>query len=432
VGNSIKPQMTIKSYLETFNLRAMLQSRLTRQTSVLFSSQLALLVIGIFTGVINTRYLGPDNYGTYSFVLAIISFMNIFSGLGFTVAGARLLALASDEEHERKIVGALIITGLCIAFVFSMTVFVSSFFIDMIFRTNIKRSMILISSISGVLPLQMMIDQICSGTNRINDMAFFNLFPKLWYLGAVLILITFSDLNVLAALFLNLGGILIACLIAFKRFKPVFKRFKEHLRSLWKETKEYGFHVYLGAIADSSTYRLDNLFIASFVNTTSVGFYTLATTLVTPVSKLSNSMAISLFKGFTKADRIDKKVILFNFIWLLFCLGFLVIMGKFIVITLFTEKFLPMVPLIIPLAMASFFQGIYTPINLFLAAHRKGKELRFISFVEGGFNVIGNVIFIYYYGAMGAAIASAIAKGMELALNIHFYKRTLVEAGIIG
>jgi O-antigen/teichoic acid export membrane protein len=248
-----------------------------------------------------------------------------------------------------------------------------------------------------------------------------------WYLGTILILITISNLTPLSALFLNLGGLLIACVILPWRLKPVFRNVKLNLRLLWKETKEYGAKVYLGSIADSSTYKLDSMFIASFVNTTSVGFYSLAGTLVSPISKLSSAMSISLFKGFTKAKKIEKKVIWFNVIWLISCLAILTIGGNFIVITLFSAKYLPVVELVFPLAIAGFCQGMYTPLNMFLSAHRKGKELRYISFVEAGFNLAGNYVFIYYWGAMGAAIASAIAKGIELALNVFFYRKTVLE-----
>jgi O-antigen/teichoic acid export membrane protein len=172
------------------------------------------------------------------------------------------------------------------------------------------------------------------------------------------------------------------------------------------------------------------MFIARFVNTTSVGFYALATTLVSPISKLSNAMSISLFKGFTNLKRIDKRVIWFNLIWVTVCVAILTIGGKFIVVTLFSEKFLPVVPLILPLAIAGFFQGLYTPLNMFLSAHRKGKELRFTSFVEAGFNLVGNFIFIYYWGAMGAAIASAIAKAIEFVLNFYFYKKCIKETAL--
>jgi O-antigen/teichoic acid export membrane protein len=416
-----------KNYIKDLNLVALIRNQIVGQTSILFSSGVLLIGITILTGILNTRFLGPEGYGIYSFVLAIISFLSIFFGFGFGSAGARLVALAPNEEREREVLGGSIFIGICISFLLSVTIFISSFFTDWIFKTNINRLLVLLSVIGGVLQLQLMIGQACQGANRILELAVFNLLPKLWYLVALTIVVLAYDLNAFLALFLNFGSILIACLIMIPRLKPTFKNLNHSLKSLQKETKEYGFHVYIGSIADTSSYRLDNLFIASFVNTTSVGFYTLATTLTSPISTLSRSLSISLFKDFTKTKKIDKKVILFNLIWLAICIMFLVVAGKVIVVTFFSGKFLPVVPLILPLALAGFFQGMYQPFNMFLNAKGKGRELKQAALVEALFNVISNLVLIYLYGAMGAAISSATAKAIELAFNIYFYKQATKE-----
>lgn len=411
---------------------SLLKEKTARQTSVLFSSHIVLILITMLTGVINTRYLGPEGYGIYCFALSFISFLGIFFGFGLTSAAARLIALAPNQRRERELIATSIFAGMFVSLAFSQTVFISSFIVDHVFSTNVKPLIAGISVIAAALPFQTFITQICRGANRIGYIAIFNVIPKLWYLLTILIAIATSTLNPLVALFLSLGGIFVTSLIIAVRLKPRFNNLRNDIALLLKETKKYGFNVYLGSIADTTTYRLDKLFIASFVNTTSVGFYALSTTIVSPMVSLSTSLSVSLFKQFTNEQAgIDRKVILFNAAWLAFCLLFLLGMGKLIVVTLFSHNFLPAVPLIAPLALAGFFQGMYQPFNMFLNAKGKGKELRLTAFVEAVFNVIGNFVFIYFYGAMGAAIASAIAKGIELALNVYFYRKTQENRGKI-
>ena len=408
-----------------FGLISLLKSKLVRQTGVLSGSQMLVLITSTFTGMVNSRYLGPSGYGVYSFAMTAITFLSIFFGFGIFSAGARLIALASDDSEEREIAGTMIILGAVIALLFSVTVFGSSLIVDRIFHTNVRGLLMSASFITGALPLHQMMVQLYRGSNRIHGMALFVLIPKLWYLGSAVLVVVIWHLNPLIALLLNLSGVVVAASLATYLLHPLFGKALKHLRRVFKETKEYGFSVYLGRIVDTSTYKLDGLFIASFVNTTYVGFYTLASTIVSPMSTLSHSMSTSLFKSFTKAERIHRKVFLVNFFWLVFCGAFLWIAGRFIVVNLFTNKFLPVVPFILPLAIAGLFQGMYTPMHMFLAANRKGKELRMISFSEATFNVLGNFILIKLYGAMGAAIASAIAKGIELILNLYFYRRTV-------
>ena len=48
-----------------------LMGKTGRQTSTLFLSQIAALFLGVFTGIINTRVLGPEGYGILAFFFTI-------------------------------------------------------------------------------------------------------------------------------------------------------------------------------------------------------------------------------------------------------------------------------------------------------------------------------------------------------------------------
>jgi len=131
---------------------------------------------------------------------------------------------------------------------------------------------------------------------------------------------------------------------------------------------------------------------------------------------------MSLFKGFVDMERIPKKVIYYNFLWLAACVTGLTIFGKFIVVLLFTEKFLPTVPLILPLALASFFRGMYQPYMMFISAHEKGKWMRNMSFIMSMVNFLGNIILIPIWGAYGAAVASVIGNGSFYFSCLRYYR----------
>jgi len=225
---------------------------------------------------------------------------------------------------------------------------------------------------------------------------------------------------------LSIFSTIVSVFVVMHSFHPLFNNIRENLKEIWKKNREYGFHLYLGQIADQSTYQLDRIFITYFVNTTQLGFYSLAMSMTAPMVGLSGALSMSLFKGFVDMERIPKKVIYYNFLWLAACVAGLTIFGKFIVVLLFTEKFLPTVPLILPLALASFFQGMYQPYT-FLNAKGKGEWIRNIAFAEASFNVVGNFVLIYMYGVIGAAVASAIAKFITYILCIYYYRKFIKE-----
>ena len=402
-----------------------LKGKTGRQTSTLYLSQIIALFLGVFTGVINTRILGPAGYGILAFFFAITSFTVLFFRFGFFSASGLLIAQAKDERKERELAGASVIIAFFIGISYSFFILFLSFFVDDIFDTNIGWILRYTSFILIALPFSMLIPQVGRGMNKIERMSLFNVIPTAIYLLGALMLLKIIQIEPFHFILLHIFATTIGIFVVINLFHPVFSNIKANLKEIWKKNKEYGFHLYLGQIADQSTYQLDKIFITYFVNTTQLGFYSLAMTITTPMVGLSSALSMSLFKGFVDMDRIPKKVIYYNFLWLAACVVGLVIFGKFIVVLLFTEEFLSTVPLILPLALACFFQGMYQPYNMFLGAKGKGKWLRNIAIIQSIINVIGNLILIYYMGAMGAAIVSAIAKGEEYALNRYYYKKYL-------
>ena len=399
------------------------RSKTGKQTSMLYGSQIAILGLGIVIGVINTRSLGPVDYGMLSFILALISFVSLFFEFGFFSAGTRLLAIANDERKERECIGSLVLITVGIALLFSLATFFLSFFVDSIFHTHIGNILRIISILVCIFPFQYMIQQVYQGTNKIGRLSAYNVAPIVWYLIGALIVINLFQLTVYIALLLNLSGIILATIVVIRRLKPSFNDLRKNTGLLWKETKEYGFHVYIGRIAGVSTYQLDKIFISYFVNTTWVGFYSLAMSMTMPMALLSRSLSITLFKDFAHLERIPKKIIYYNFLWLLCCVIGLVALGKFIIVFLFSDKFISSASLILPLALAGFFQGMYQPYNMFMAAHRKGEWMRNISFIMAGVNLAGNIILIPLWEAMGAAIASIIGNSVYYFLSIFYYRK---------
>jgi len=400
-----------------------LLSRTGKQTSTLYLSQIIALFLGVFTGIINTRVLGPEGYGILAFFLAITSFTVLFFRFGFFSASGLLIAQAKEERKERELTGASIIIAFLIGISYSFFILILSFFVDDIFHTNIGWILRYTSFMLIALPFTFLIPQVGRGMNKIERMSLFNVIPKVVYLLGALMLLKIIQIEPFHFILLSIFSTIVSVFVVMHSFHPLFNNIRENLKEIWKKNKEYGFHLYLGQIADQSTYQLDRIFITYFVNTTQLGFYSLAMTITAPMVGLSSALSMSLFKGFVDMEKIPKKVIYYNFLWLAACVAGLTIFGKFIVVLLFTEKFLPTVPLILPLALASFFQGMYQPYNMFLGAKGKGKWLRNISMTQSIFNIVGNLIFIYYWGAMGAAIASAIATFIAYTGHNYYYHK---------
>jgi O-antigen/teichoic acid export membrane protein len=405
--------------------RDTLKTKTAKQSLTLYASQIIVLGLNVAINVVNTRFLGPFEYGILSFCSALIAFIVLFFEFGVFTAGARILALSKNDKEEKEYIGTLLVLAILIGISFGIFIFILSFFVDQIFDTHVSYILRSVAILSAIFPFQSFIQQICQGTNNIGKLSLHKVVWYSWYLIILLFVITLFKLTTLISLIIAISGLIIATFLIISRLKPLFRNLRGNLRVIFRETKVYGFHVYLGRVIGMSTYDLDQILISYFVNTTAVGFYYLGVAVSRPISMLSGAISTSLFKDMARRDRIPKKVIYYNFLWLLFsCLG-LIIFGRYIILFLFSEKFLPTVPLILPLALTAFFSGMFQPYNYFLAAKGKGKYLRNAAIILTVCNLVGNFTLIPIYGALGAAYASLFSLIVDYVAHVHYYRKSI-------
>ena len=397
-----------------------------KQTSILFLSQFLALGLGFIISIINTKVLGPTGFGVLSFFLSITSFILIFFRFGFFNSSGLLIAETKDKTKERELTGTSIIIAFFIGISFSLFILIFSFFIDGIFNTNIGWILRYTSFILIGLPLSLLIPQIGRGSNKIGNISIFNILPKAIYIIGAIMLMGMIHVDPYHFILLHLLSTTISIIAVMHLFHPVFRNITNNLKAIWKKNKEYGIHIYIGGVVNQSTYYLDGILIVYFLNTLQLGYYSLAVLMTLPMVGLSQALSASLFKKYVNMKRIPKKVMQYNFIWLSCCTVGLILFGKLIVTTVFTEDFLPVVPLILPLALAAFFQGMYQPYS-FLAAKGKGKWLKNVAYLEGTNNLIGNIVLIYFYGIYGAAVATLLSKLIHWTMLRYYYKKYINE-----
>ena len=63
-----------------------------KQASVLYISLSIGVLVGIGVSVLNTRLLGPEQYGDFKFLQSLFSFAVTFVTLGIFYSGGRLIA----------------------------------------------------------------------------------------------------------------------------------------------------------------------------------------------------------------------------------------------------------------------------------------------------------------------------------------------------
>lgn len=405
---------------------SLLSKRKSKQVISLFTSMVFGVFLGIGISLVNTRALGKELYGDFKFIQSFFSFVVTFITLGLYYTSSRLIAQNKFSQLKSKIVGAVFATTVIISIIVTFLIFVFSYYQDNLFSNELGYVFRVISIMTLILPLQLFVENILQGDNRIYELSIFRMGPKISYIIIALLLYYLLGLSITIALVVHFLTIGVFVFWALLKFKISFADYKHTIQFIWAENKKYGLQVYIGAITGVATAHLGAISIGFFMENTMVGFYSLAITATMPLSLLPSTIGITFFKDFANMKSIPVKVVFVTILLSVASLvGFMVLI-KPLVVLLYTREYIQVVPFANILAVGAIFHGIGDFINRFLGAHGLGKAIRNSNFIIGIINVLGYYLLVKYFGAYGATITRVLA-GISYMLVMLYYYRVVIK-----
>lgn len=412
------------------NLKISLNKQ-ARLTIILFISSMLSVILGVGTSVLNTSVLSVEQYGDVRYINNIISFIASFLLFGYFVSGSRLLALSNDEQNSRRIKGAMVVI-LGITVVVMIVAMIVCYFIHIKYLNVLVAPLFLVSIPICAAPLlQNYANTVFQGDNSIIKLSLGRLLPTALYLViGYLVYWNFKATSELMLLLQN-GCIVVVFLILIALTYPSFTQLKDSFRNLNKENKSYGFNVYIGSIAGVSLSYIAGITLGVFSeNNVDVGMFTLAATLVTPLAMLPAVIGTSYFKRFANQDTMGRKVIVVTLLLSFLSLLLFVIFIGPIVGFLYDESYSNVAHIASFLAIGTTMHGLGDMFNRFLGSHGLGKQLRNGAFLCGGVMLIGNIIFVYFWGINGAVLTRILASTSYCLSMVYYYikhTRTIVK-----
>src|SRR5258706_4823447 len=403
----------------------------TRQAGMLFSAQTVSMFAGFFGSIILARWIEPAEMGRFAFCLSIVLVTSLFFEFGVSSAGARLLALAQDAREQRQALGALTLMTLVIGLAFAVFIAASATAVDSIFHKDVRWLFISTAALAFFLPFQLFIEQSCQGLNQIRRLSVFQLTMSGCYLLALIVLVATHRLTAGTALGAYLAGSGVASVWTLIRMQPSFKGASRYIKLTLKETRGYGFNLYLARISGVASSRSDQLAIGYFLaGTAPLGMYAIAQKFSNPIAMLGRSLATTRFRAFARLTRVPSRITRWNAAAVISASIGLVVFGP-IVLRFVFPKYSEAAPLLVPFAAMNLFVGLFQPYNIFLASHGRGAELRNIVLISGAATIAALVVAVPRFGIAGAAWTGAGAMALDYALHLLYYRRfrrTLEEA----
>lgn len=384
------------------------------------------LGIGFFTTPITTRILSPEQYGISSMYLLVVNILMLLAILGLDQGFVRYFY---EESEDNK--GLLL--KKCLKIPMIMLVVIS--ILILFFRTKISEFIFLENSYSMIILLIVMViftllNRYSFLTVRMNQKAkLFSIFQilnqLLNFIFIILLFKIYGDNYKTIIVGTTITTILLTIFsIGSEREIWSFKgkNIKITETELLKYSLPFTITMALTWIFQSS----DKVVIKIFSNVEELGLYAAAFKIVALLNIVQTGfttfwvpVAYERYTKNTKNLKFFEKI--HSYISLtMFVMALIILMSKDLIILLLGEKFRAASSIVPCLVLMPIMYTISETTVLGINFKKKTQYHMNISVVVAGLNILGNIFFVPYFGAKGAAISTGLVYIVFFSLRTHF------------
>ena len=396
--------------------------RQRHQTTVLYVSTMAGVLLGMLSSIVNTRFLPPVDYGDVRYVQNIANFIAAFLLFGYFLSGSRLLAISTDRLYSRRLKGVMIII-LGVASVLLCLSMAVCYFLHAD-RPQLAWLFIVSMPVCFVPLYFNYIEQATTGEGLIGRLALARLLPYLCYVPLAYVLYSLYGATSQRMILLQWGVYTLIYVAIIISTKPLFSQPGPIWSRLQQENRSFGIHLYVGSLVMVATNYLAGISLGYWgTDNTEVGFYTLALTVTSPLAALPAIVGTTHFKKFASQSRIPQKVIITTLLLTtLSCVVFLLII-KPVVTFLYTDSYAIVGTYASFLSIAFCIHGLGDMFNRFLCAHGQGIQVRNASIANGVFKVIGYTVFVALFSTHGAIATTILCDVIYCSCLVYYYQK---------
>ena len=422
-------------FLSKFIKREELKQGITN-SGWLFLDKFIRILFGFFVNIQITRYLGPEQYGTWNYILAFIVLFMPISSLGLESIVVR--ELISEPGNKNRILGSAFILRIT-GSIFAMIICSIAFIVQNSGNTVILLYFFINIAVFVFSPFEI-IDYFYLSKSKSKYSVFSKTFVfillngvKIFFLFAGFTLPWFIAIHVID---ISLGLILLV-FVYNSRFESIF---------LWKFDKLLAIKFFkeswilmFSSMITILYMKIDQIMIHEMLNDKELGYYSAALRISEMWYFIPVIITNSLMPALVNSYAFDKNLfqrkmqrLLDTLVWISLIIGTLIgLQSKFIVELLYGPSFVN-TALILSIHIWS---GIFVFIGVAIASWITIKQHSKINFYKTSIGAIANIglnlFLIPKYGAIGAAIATCISYFLAAVASNLLFKETFVLMGMV-
>lgn len=389
-----------------------------KNTSWLLAEKVLRLAVGLFVGIWVVRYLGPENFGMFSYATSFVGLFIAFSTLGLDSVVVKALVKNNSQRDSLlgtafilKLVGAFFIIfflgliiilssqepeiSLYIFIIASSTILQSLNVIDFYFQSKVQSKFVIYSKISAFT---------------------FASVAKVVFILTNAPLVYFVSVVLFEAIFVAIGFTFFYAKNNLSIIKWRFQKVLavQLLRDSWP--------LILSGIAISIGLRIDQVMIKYFIDLKDVGIYASGVRLAEVLMFIPMLISQSIFPKLVTMDLRNSESTLIKLIRNVFypLLGIVLILSlsaDWLIGSLYGQEYISASIVFSILLWTIPMTYLGTVTNKLLLIENCQKIIFYKQLALMIFNVILNLILIPKYGIVGAAVATLIA---DVFVNVFF------------
>jgi O-antigen/teichoic acid export membrane protein len=397
------------------------KKRTIKNIGYLTLSKVLVYLLSIVTITLIPRYLGVVGYGQLNFVLSFIGIFAIFGDLGINTLIFR--DVSKNPSLKDKYFNNLFLPKLLLLFIVSLLMILVSFFLD---KPLIVKQMIFFGLFFVVFHFGAnTISRTLSSLQLFKYQAYQELLSKLLYTVLALLVIYFNQ---------GLLGIFLSQVIAFfivfvYLFIVVRKYINLKLKlntSFFIKKLKYSWPFALSIIFTTIFFNFDRIFISLIKDDFQLGLYAVGVTFVGFLITIISVFGVILFNLLSKYSFKKESLSIFNkFLKIYLIIGFPIFFGglllsKEIITLIFGVNYVLGSTSFATLLFFFLVLSINSIFSQYMFSHNLQKYMLKVRGIATGINIVLNLLFIPFFGIVGAAVTTVIS---EIIVFIFNYKK---------
>lgn len=385
------------------------------------------MLVSLIVGSLSARYLGPSNYGLLSYGSSIISFFLIVSQLG--MSNVVILELVRKPQKESEYLGSALTMRFGVSLL--SVVLIQGIIMFLEPDNQLLHLITLLQSLSIVFQS---LDVLYFWFHAKMEMKYVTLtgmvaltLTSIWRVFLLARGASVEWFALSSSISAFISGVMIS--IIFFYMSKIRLKFSFHDA---KYILLNSCHFIINSVTLTLYTQLDKVMIGKFLDETFLGYYAAASAISVMWEILPNAIMNSARPLFVQKFDTNKEEFIKRYQILLLgitALGVVVGIGfslfaKLLVWILYGVDYYPAIPALRILTWATVCSMIGSGRTVWMVLNHKSKYMEYFTFIGAVINISLNIVFIHFWGYIGAAAATLITNIFTGVLMPMFFEET--------